>query len=179
MIQTLSPSGDAQAVSLQYILILRRRTMSTSETAVGNHDSVDEELFALRQYINEYRTALNTEGIWLFLATLGCWSVTNIFLQISAFALALILFEERLSKRRSETRSFSERFEAIEDRISTDLPEGDSQKARLYDLAALRAELSMINSLRSVRTFYLCWFFYGASSLYVFFNFLFIAKSAG
>jgi hypothetical protein len=154
--------------------------MSTSETAIGNHDSVDEELFALRQYINAYRTALNTEGIWLFLATLGCWSVTNIFLQFSAFALAVILFGERLNKRTSETRSFSERFKAIEDLISTDLPEGDSQKARLYDLAALRAkELSKINSLRSVWTFSLCWFFYGASLLYVFFNFLFIAKSAG
>ena len=64
--------------------------MTTSETAIGNHGSIEEELFALRQYINEYRTALNTEGIWLFLATLGCWSVTNIFLPFGAFALAVL-----------------------------------------------------------------------------------------
>jgi hypothetical protein len=153
--------------------------MSTSETAIGNHDSVDGKLFALRQYINEYRTALNTEGIWLFLATFGCWSVTNIFLQFGAFALAVILFGERMNKRMSETRSFSELFKTIEDRISKNLPEGDSQKARLYDLAALRAkELSKINNLRNIWTFYLCWLFYGASLLYVFFNFL-LARSAG
>jgi hypothetical protein len=153
--------------------------MTTSETAIGNHGSIEEELFALRQYINEYRTALNTEGIWLFLATLGCWSVTNIFLQFGAFALAVILFGERLNKRMSETRSFSELFKTIEDRISKNLPEGDSQKARLYDLAALRAkELSKLNNLRNIWTFSLCWLFYGASSLYVLFNFL-LARSAG
>jgi hypothetical protein len=142
--------------------------MSTSETAIGNHDSIDEELFALRQDINEYRVSLNTEAIWLFLATLGCWSVTNTFLQVVAFVLAFVLFVERLTKRRSETRSFSELFQTIEDRISTDLPEGDSQKARLYDLAALRTkELSKINSLKNVRTYFLCGLFYLVSCLYV------------
>jgi hypothetical protein len=145
--------------------------MRTSETAIGNHDSIDEELFALRQDINEYRSSLNTEAIWLFLATLGCWSVTNTFLQVVAFVLAFVLFVERVTKRRSETRSFSELFQTVKNRIST---EGDSEKVRLNNhLAALGLkELSTINNLKNIWTYFLCGLFYLVSCLYVWINFL-------
>jgi hypothetical protein len=140
--------------------------IQTSEAIIGALPTIESEMSALEQHITEYRAALNQEGIWLFLATLGCWSVTHPLLQFFAFALALVLFGHRVIKRVGEKRSFSKLVKAIEERITTILPDGDSQKARLYDLAAFQGrELSALNSLRTTGDFLLCWLFYGASLL--------------
>lgn len=126
---------------------------------------------ALKQHIADYRTALNQEGVWLFLATLGCWSVSNSILQFFAFLVAVALFGERTTKRVKETRSFSALIKAIEEHIAQMLPKGDAQKARLYDLAAFqKAELSTLNSFRNTIVFILCWIFYGASFVYLMFS---------
>ena len=163
---------DALRGPKMFILgVTSEELMHTTGTAIGNFATIEDELSALRRHIIEYRTALNAEGIWLFLATLGCWSVSNIFLQFTGFGIAVLLFGERLTKRIGETRSFSKLVKAIEGRIAATLPEGDSTKARLYDLAELRSkELSMVNSLANTWAFLLCWLFYGASFAYVLFH---------
>lgn len=144
--------------------------MHNPSVTIGSLPTIEAEMSALQQHITDYRAALNQEGVWLFLTTLGCWSVSNHILQFFAFFLAVILFGERTTKRFKETRSFSKLVKAIEDRIAQSLPEGDSRKARLYDLAAFqKIELSTLNSLKNVKVFVLCWLFYGASYLYVMF----------
>jgi len=144
--------------------------MPNSEAAIGSQPTIEAEMSALQQHISEYRSALNQEGVWLFLATLGCWSVSNHVLQFFAFLLAVILFGERVMNRVKETRSFSKLVKAIEERIAQSLPEGDSRKARLYDLATFqKTELSTLNSLKNTKVFLLCWAFYGVSFIYLIF----------
>jgi hypothetical protein len=146
--------------------------MQISEVAIGNHESIEDELSALQKHIAEYSLAFNDEGIWLFLATLGCCSVPNDILQLGAFALTAILFGERLAnKQKRETQPTAELVKAVEHRIATEILESDSQKARLYDLANFRAkELSMVKSLKSMKVFIICWLFYWASFACVLFH---------
>jgi hypothetical protein len=135
---------------------------------IGSQPTIEAEMAALQNFISEYRMTLNQEGIWLFLATLGCWSVTNHPLQLMALILAVILFVERIRTRVKEKRSFSKLILAIEENIERSLPDGDSQKARLYDLAALKkTELSTLSSFRNTKIFFLCWLFYGASLVFL------------
>lgn len=146
--------------------------MTTITTgSIPTQSMVENEILALRQHISDYRVALNQEGIWLFLATLGCWSVTKIIIQTVAFFLAAILFGDRLKKRFVETKSFSKRITEIKEHIFCSSPEGDFRKARLYDLAELQKnELSTLNSLKNTWVFFLCWLFWGGSLFHASFH---------
>lgn len=141
--------------------------MHNVEFPIGSLPTIEAEMSALQSHISSYRNAVNQEGIWLFLTTLGCWGVPNHILQIFSFALAALLFGERATNRLKETRSFSQLVKDIEERIAQLLPDGDARKARLYDLAAFqRTELSTLNNLKNIRVFLLCWLFYSASLVF-------------
>lgn len=141
--------------------------VSIGQVPIGFNSTVDEEIDALKRHVQGYRRALDSEGVWLFIATLGCWSVTNEKLQFIAFIVAGMLFGERMAKRSSENRSFSKLVEKVEERIGELLPEGDARKARLYDLVEFRkSELSVLKSVRHNKVFFVCWLFYGASLIF-------------
>jgi hypothetical protein len=141
--------------------------MSDTNNIIGNQTTIEAEMSALQQHIMDYRATLNQEGVWLFLATLGCWSVSNALLQHLSFILALVIFGDRMTKRLKDTRSFSKLIKTIEERIAHSLPEGDSRKARLYDLNMFqKGELSALNSFRNTYVFLLCWLFWGASFIF-------------
>lgn len=145
--------------------------MTQPKITIGNHPTIEEDMIALQEHIVSYRNAINQEGIWLFLATLGCWGVSQLAFQYCAYLLAILLFGERMKNRISETKSFSELAQRIEQRIKDTMPDGDSRKARLYDLAEFqKAELSKLKSLLKAKVFLLCWAFYGASFLYLVFS---------
>ncbi len=46
----------------------------------------------LRIQITSRYSTLNLEAIWLFVATLGCWSVNQPIVQIIALILVLVFF---------------------------------------------------------------------------------------
>ncbi len=46
----------------------------------------------LRIQITSRYSTLNLEAIWLFVATLGCWSVNQPIVQIIALILVLVIF---------------------------------------------------------------------------------------
>ena len=157
--------------------------MNTSHTnqpqiTIGNHLTIEAELSALQSHVAGYRRALNDEAVWLFLATLGCWSVTNGMIQFVALGLAVLLFGSRMANRSIDSRSYSKLVKTIEHRIEQIVPAEDSRKARLFDLAAFqRSEMSTLRTLKSSWPFLLCWLFFGATLLY---TVLHIApKSAG
>lgn len=142
--------------------------MSHPILTIGNYPTIEEDLRALQEHILEYRSAINQEGIWLFLATVACWGIPQPVFQYCAFLLVAFLFGERLNARSTESRSFSELAKSVERRIAETIPEEDTRKARLYDLAELqRAQLSKIHSFKRAKIFFLCWGFYGASLIYI------------
>lgn len=134
--------------------------MKNVPSSIGSQDSIEKEFDAFRAHIVHYRKVLNDEGVWTFLATLGCLGVTSGPLRMMAFGVTVILFGERFSKRISDRRSFSRLITEIENRIDELVPEGDVKKARLFDLAAIkRQELSTWRAVRNSTAFLLSWIF--------------------
>lgn len=41
------------------------------------NDSILKEIKKYSAHIDRFRARANTHGIWLFIATLGCWGVTE------------------------------------------------------------------------------------------------------
>lgn len=60
------------------------------------------------KHIGAYHHSLGMEGIWLFLATLGCWSVNEHMIQILALLISIGLFGFRVDMKREDSRSFPE-----------------------------------------------------------------------
>ncbi|MDD2540966.1 MAG: hypothetical protein PHH28_07965 [Desulfuromonadaceae bacterium] len=136
-------------------------TEQTPETVEKSRALIEDSLADLQIHIREYRAYLNEESIWLFLATLGCWSVAGQGTQFIALSITVILFGRRLSEKLADKRSFTKIILSLEARITAELPNGDTRKARLYDLAQLKKdELSSITALKKNWVFLLCWGFY-------------------
>ena len=93
-------------------------TNMENRIAVGQQPTVEAELEALQHEIRFYRKTLNNEAVWLFLATLGCWSVSNLVLQLVAYMIVVGLFGRRVSEQTRETRSSSALVKAVEERIA-------------------------------------------------------------
>lgn len=141
--------------------------MPITETSIGDHATIEEELQALRNHIKTYRETLNDEGVWLFLVTLGCWSVSLPPLQLLAYLLAVWLFGSRISARSKETRSLPKLINALQERISLLAASEIERKAGLFDLIEIqKRELSVFAPFRQVKEFLFCWLFWGGSAIY-------------
>jgi hypothetical protein len=141
--------------------------MSDTGSIVGSCATIEEELQALRDHIRAHRTALNDEGVWLFLATLGCWSVSWPPPQLFAYGFAVWLFGARISERSKETRPFSKLVSTLQERIGRLATSEMQRKAGLFDLLEVqKQELSVFAPFRQVRAFLVCWVFWSGSFLY-------------
>lgn len=136
--------------------------------------TIESEISYLASHIREYHSSLNQESIWLFLATLGCWSVTNVPIQLAALAVTFLFFTHRTLSGFSDKRSFAEIVKTIQARIDQQLATSDEAKARLYDLAQVQSDsLSYKALLRNGWVFGVSLMFYGVSASWL------IARSAG
>ncbi|EGQ7944433.1 hypothetical protein EEJ34_18770 [Vibrio cholerae] len=57
---------------------------------------ISDYVDSFSMFLIEYDKNLNIQGIWLFLATLGCWSVPEGGLRITAFLITLLIFFNNL-----------------------------------------------------------------------------------
>jgi hypothetical protein len=139
-----------------------------------NYQRIEDKIYALQRDIREYRKNLNTEAIWLFLATLGCWSVTDKWFQIFALMLTIFLFGSRMKNRLIETKldtmPFSERVKTLKARIEQMSSTEDRRKEHLSsNLEKLQTnELSKPASVERGGVFLSCWLFYCFSLIYLF-----------
>jgi hypothetical protein len=134
---------------------------SESQVLIEHRLMVEEEISTFQRDVLKYRKVLNDESVWLFLATLGCWSVTNGILQFVALIVTFHIFFKRRANLSKDTRTFPEWIKMIEERIAqTSLPE-DFKKARLFDLAAFqRKEMSHLTFIKKNWVYFVCWTFY-------------------
>lgn len=128
------------------------------------NEIIKQRITDFELHIDAYRVSLNTEGVWLFLATLGCWSVTDGLSQVYAIVVTFILFSYRIYSTLNDKRPFSSISNELEDAINNELEEGDTKKARLLDLYNIRnTKLSLKNHLKSTAIFLLCYSFLGVT----------------
>lgn len=128
---------------------------------------IKQQIQSLDLSITNYWQVVNQEGIWLFLATLGAWSVSNTYLQYTAGVIIFVIFLFRLIARIKENGLFSTRINAIKKKITKDLDkDSDQSKARFFDLEQVTSRLSSISSLKSTLVYSLCAFYFIVSALY-------------
>lgn len=56
------------------------------------NDSILKQIKKYSAHIDRFRARANTHGIWLFIATLGCWGVTEPSIRILAFVMLFFIF---------------------------------------------------------------------------------------
>jgi cell shape-determining protein MreC len=98
------------------------------------------EIVELRRNLAEFRTHLQDHSIWLFLATLGCWSVTSKPLQYAALLLTAFLFVFRAFFGGKHGQSYTRKLRALKDEINKSKLEEDEKKTRLWDVETLEKE---------------------------------------
>ncbi|HGH8099633.1 TPA: hypothetical protein ACJOGZ_003685, partial [Vibrio cholerae] len=88
----------------------------------------------LRIQITSRYSTLNLEAIWLFVATLGCWSVNQPIVQIIALILVLVFFSYKVSEDKTYSSTFVKVLKDIRKDIDNSILEGDVKKARLHEV---------------------------------------------
>lgn len=139
-------------------------SMKRSTRPIGLNRTIDEELDAISASIDAHQRALSEEGVWLFLATLGCWSVPSGWMRLTALLIALIIFGLRYDAHRPSGRAFKAEFASAEARICA-LPvlaeEREEGFRRLFDIR--RSRLGGMRPLFRVPNFALAWFSWGGT----------------
>ncbi len=127
-----------------------------------------DEINKIEADIVTWRSALDREGVWLFLTTLGCWSVPEGWLRYMAFTIAIFLFFWRISDARRDSRPFSKRITELESQIKVSHGDSNQGKALLDDLIQLRENyLSLASFKRSGFVYLICTIFWHLSIIHV------------
>jgi hypothetical protein len=125
-----------------------------------NNKEIIIKISEYENYIDIYWSSLNKEGVWLFLATLGCWSVSHIFIQTYAIMITFILFSYRIYSKFNDITPLYSMRRSLEEKIKNELEESDTKKARLHDLYKIKdKKLSTLNTLKSTFIFLICYSF--------------------
>lgn len=132
---------------------------------------MEHEINLLKSEIPAWQTLLNTEGMWLFLGTLGCWSVQPTWLRYIAFMLTLVFFFWRTWGKRKDKKTFDNRISDLEKNIlcSSQLEGVELDivgKAHLYDLHELKEMLSFVSLIKYGAVYLACTLFWFASVCY-------------
>ena len=81
---------------------------------MSENNEIEIELQKFSQDIDDWHEKANIEGIWIFLATLGCWGVTNNILLFVALIIVFFIFIYLLSKGTEFKGSFDMQFRKLE-----------------------------------------------------------------
>ena len=164
--------GDLASVDISLDRTKAFCTMNFQDTqplAIAELPSLDEAIDAFDLHITKYRSALNTDGVWLFLTSLGCWSAPlNYGFQLVAFAVAGMVFGHRFVSKWPDKTTFAATARKLNARLAQDsikLEEMvERRKARLAAIA-LRSR-SNSEMFRSGWPFLMCWMYWGLSFSY-------------
>jgi hypothetical protein len=151
--------------------------MTTSYTPESqnpiNDQMIEDKIYYLQRDVREYQENLTTEAIWLFLATLGCWSVTDKWFQLFAFILPGVVFGSRVRnhfiEERLDTMPFLERVKILKARIEQMSSTEDRRKEHLSsNLEKLQTNELSPRAIVGRGGFILltCWLFYCFSLAY-------------
>ncbi|EGR1312119.1 hypothetical protein G6329_18030 [Vibrio cholerae] len=122
----------------------------------------------LRIQITSRYSTLNLEAIWLFVATLGCWSVNQPIVQIIALILVLVFFSYKVSEDKTYSSTFVKVLKDIRKDIDNSILEGDVKKARLHEVDEIDKNLLSFVSISKSTPKFLLGYGFWALSLFIF-----------
>ena len=98
---------------------------------MGKKNKIEKQIKQLSQNIDDWHEKANNQGIWIFLATIGCWGVTNNVLQFVALVIVFFMFAYLLSKDTKFKGSFDVQLREIEKKcFNHDLTEKANARLR-------------------------------------------------
>ncbi|EGQ7944464.1 hypothetical protein G8G17_003364 [Vibrio cholerae] len=122
----------------------------------------------LRIQITSRYSTLNLEAIWLFVATLGCWSVNQPIVQIIALILVLVFFSYKVSEDKTYSSTFVKVLKDIRKDIDNSILEGDVKKARLHEVDEIDKNLLSFVSISKSTPKFLLGYGFWTLSLFIF-----------
>ncbi len=136
---------------------------------------IHEKINNLSRKISTYHQRINEKSIWLFLATLSCYSVNIKYLQIIALLITLGLFIRETCKLQKSATPFGEKSYSFPDYIKyIDILIDDNLSNRPDLKQECLDELKRCKQLISYKTiffttqnltFTVCWLFFGLTFL--------------
>ncbi|HFT3433003.1 TPA: hypothetical protein ACHV5N_000463 [Klebsiella variicola] len=127
------------------------------------NDSILKEINKYSAHIDRFRARANTHGIWLFIATLGCWGVTEPSIRILAFVMLFFIFLFLLhGSFPGEKRTFKKIHDDIKNKIVDNLTP-EQQQERFHDLLIVekKTKVTCRNYKNNLYLFsLLCFLFY-------------------
>lgn len=124
------------------------------------------------QITTRYQT-LNLEALWLFVATLSCWSVDIPYLRMVAIILVLIFLVFKIVGNKKSDQTFTQIYDDIKNEVNKSDLEEDIKKARLHDLTEIKVNLLSIKSIYKSTPIFLLGYGFWSISFYYFFQGLF------
>ncbi len=141
--------------------------LDTQPLSLAELPRIDDALRAFKAHMRDYWAALNDEGVWLFLSTVGCWGVPQPAFQMAAYFVTVMMFGSRLASRYTERRSFKTLASDLERRIHQETPSAEERTRQFLLLQQLqKAYLSGLRPLMASKVFAVSWTFYGTSFVY-------------
>ncbi|CCO45873.1 conserved hypothetical protein [Vibrio nigripulchritudo SOn1] len=122
----------------------------------------------LRGQITTRYNTLNLEAIWLFVATLGCWSVDQPIIQIIALNLVVVFFSSKILKDKKFDSTFAKVLKDIRSDLEESGLEGDAKKARQHELDDIDKNLLGLRSIYKSTPMFLIGYGFWAVSLFTF-----------
>jgi hypothetical protein len=126
-----------------------------------NEEKLRAEIEAYDKNIDQYRKALQTESVWLFLAILGCWSVIgNGYLQAFAFCITIVFFSVQVASHLTHRNTFNSFESRIKKLIEREFISGSVKDHYLEKFGQLKEKrASKIQALKAAPMFSLCFIF--------------------
>ncbi len=126
------------------------------------YETIEDKIKWFDDLIDEHYVSTNDEAVWLFLATLGCWSVNHAPSQFFTLAITLFLFLYRVivKWKRMEKRTFPEINKDIKIIIESRIKEDTTRKKWLEELSKMyNKKTSILYSFKHLAIFILCYLF--------------------
>lgn len=122
--------------------------------------TLKEELALLEADILAWRTTLNDKGVWLFISTLGCWSVPSGGLRLLALTITLgLFFWQAYSHQKKPFKPFTDRCAELECRIPAAELSETEKESQLYKLGIFREKYFSVWNMRDAWVFVVCFGF--------------------
>lgn len=111
---------------------------------------------------------LNDRGVWLFPATLGCWGVSSLPLQVIALVIAFVMLVVSAVEARRDPRTFPVRIQALKDQVEAEVTDVEAKKTHLEKLVILEAKTAFRSQLLQTPNYLMSLLFFIFAVVYIY-----------
>ena len=120
------------------------------------YQEFEKELNQLKRKVTKYNSNVNESGIWLFLSTLGCWSVKGTWLPLFAVAATFLIFTHKLVTGLDGFKTFNSELDELKNKADESDLDDVSKKAIKFDILEFtRIHLSLKRIILKVPAYYI------------------------